>query len=103
MKYEKTSYTSPVNILANDHYVGMPYNLSSLGSLASSGVIKAGNVIPANDATAIGILMHDVTLADNPNGTLIIHGFVDTTKATANSSVTVASTALAVLPMIKMM
>ena len=80
MKFTKTTVTSGVNILANDHFVGIPYNCKDLASLATGNVIPAGTIIPANDATAIGVLLNDVKLDENPNGTIVIHGFIRTEK-----------------------
>ena len=76
MKFKSTSVTQGKLILANDHYVAIPYNCESLTALATDGVIKAGTIIPANDATAVGVLFTDVVLAENPNGTIVVHGFI---------------------------
>lgn len=78
MKFTDTSIAADVGILYNSQYVAKPYDCSLLSALATNGVIPAGTFIPANDATAEGVLLHDVVLADNPNGTLVIHGFVKT-------------------------
>lgn len=80
MKYSTKTVTTAVNILANDHYVAIPYNCGELSALATDGVIKAGTIIPANDATAKGVLLNDVKVDENPNGTIVIHGFVKTDK-----------------------
>lgn len=74
MKFTSKTVASGVTILANDHYVGRPYNCTGLDALATEGVIKAGTIIPANDATAVGVLLSDVVLAENPNGTIVVHG-----------------------------
>lgn len=79
MKFEITQTVAEVNILLNDHYVGIPYDCSSITE-NSGEVIKAGTVIPANDDTAVGILLHDVNKKENPNGTIIVHGFIDAAK-----------------------
>ncbi len=76
MKFTETSVTVGKEILANDHYVAIPYDCTSLSGLATNGVIPAGTLIPANDGSAVGVLLHDVTLADDPNGTVVIHGFI---------------------------
>lgn len=76
MKYTIENATAGVNILANSHYVAIPYDCTNLSALATNGVISAGTIVPANDATAVGVLLHDVTLANNPNGSLVIHGFL---------------------------
>lgn len=78
MKFTSKTVTQGVEILANDHYVATEYNCSNIE--ATDGVIKAGTVIPANDATAIGVLLSDVKKAENPNGTIVIHGFVNKKK-----------------------
>lgn len=76
MKYSEAAVVVTKEILYNDHYVGIPYDCTLLSSLATNGVIPAGTLIPSNDGNAIGVLLHDVTLADNPNGTVVIHGFI---------------------------
>lgn len=80
MKFTTKSFAQGVNILANDHYVAIPYDCTALAALATNGVIPAGTMIPANDATAIGVLFTDVVLAENPNGTVVIHGFIKKSK-----------------------
>ncbi|MGN1456952.1 MAG: hypothetical protein ACI4XP_03235 [Acutalibacteraceae bacterium] len=96
MKFTEKTVITEVNILANDHYVAIPYDCTELTTLATDGIIKAGTVIPANDATAKGVLLTDVNLNENPNGTIVIHGFIkkdkmpiapDTTAITALSQV----------------
>lgn len=78
MKFTTKDVTQGVNILANDHYVAIPYDCSQIE--ATDGVIKAGTIIPKNDATAKGVLLNDVVLAENPNGTIVIHGFIESAK-----------------------
>lgn len=77
MKFKTTAITQPKEILYNDHYVAIPYDCSEIDADAN-GVIKAGTIIPANDDTAIGVLLSDVVKAENPNGTIVIHGFIKT-------------------------
>lgn len=93
MKYSTKTITTGVNILANDHYVAIPYNCGELTALATDGVIPAGTIIPANDATAKGVLLNDVKVDENPNGTIVIHGFVRNDKLPAEPA-TEAVTAL---------
>lgn len=80
MKFTQKSIPQGKNILANDHYVAIPYDCTELTALATNGVIGAGTIIPANDATAIGVLLNDVVLGENPNGTIVIHGFIEGAK-----------------------
>lgn len=76
MRFTKASVVVGKEILYNDHYVAIPYDCTELSTLATDGVIPAGTLIPDNDGSAEGVLLHDVTLADNPNGTVVIHGFI---------------------------
>ena len=79
MKYTTTAVTRPGEILYNDHYVAIPYDCTSI-SADENGIVKAGTIIPKNDATAIGVLLSDVNKAENPNGTIVIHGFIKKSK-----------------------
>ena len=90
MKFTNKTIVSGVNILANDHYVAIPYDCTELSALAKDGVISAGTIIPANDATAKGVLLNDVVLAENPNGAIVIHGFIKKSKLPAAPADTVA-------------
>lgn len=96
MKYTTTSVTTPKEILANDHYVAIPYDCSSL-TANSDGIVPAGTIVPSNDAKAIGVLLYDVKKADNPNGAIVIHGFIKKSKLPAAPATTVS------IPMIKFM
>ena len=91
MKFKETQALSGVNILANDHYVSIPYDCSDVAD--ESGVIKAGTIIPTNDENAIGVLLYDVVKDDNPNGAVVIHGFIDKNKLSVKPEAT-AITAL---------
>ena len=89
MKFTNTTVTRPGEILFNDHYVAIPYDCSAIEANAE-GIIPAGTIIPANDATAIGVLLSDVKKAENPNGTIVIHGFIKKAKLPAAPADTVA-------------
>lgn len=93
MKFTDKSVAQGKNILANDHYIAIPYDCSALTSLAADGVIKEGTIIPANNSTAIGVLLNPVVLAENPNGTIVVHGFINKAKLPAAPD-TEAATAL---------
>ena len=66
------------------------FALSALTALATDGVIPEGTIIPANDATAVGVLLNPVVLAENPNGTIVIHGFIKKGKLPVAPANTVA-------------
>lgn len=96
MKYRTNAVTPKVEILHNDHYVAIPYDCSAIAANAE-GIIPAGTIVPANDATAIGVLLTDVAKEDNPNGTVVIHGFIKKSKLPAAPAQGVS------IPMIKFM
>lgn len=96
MKYRTHAVTPKVEILHNDHYVAMPYDCSAIQA-NDEGIIPAGTIVPANDATAIGVLLTDVAKEDNPNGTVVIHGFIKKSKLPVEPASTVD------IPMIKFM
>ncbi len=75
MKFKNTDIANTEEILYNDHYVAKSHDCSSI-TADSDGIIKAGTIVPANDSTAEGVLLHDVKKEENPNGTIVIHGFI---------------------------
>lgn len=77
---QKTAVLASSEILYNANYVAVPFDCTALTSLATDGVIPAGTIVPANDETATGILLHDVNLAENPNGTAVVDGFIKVAK-----------------------
>lgn len=107
MKFSQTgNYGDTVEILFNDHFVAKRVVLNFTN--VSDNVIKAGTPIAADGtvavtensvSNAIGILLHD-TYADNPNGVVVVHGFIDTAKAKAHSGVTIDDATKDALPMI---
>lgn len=82
MRTVHKTFTQPKEILANDHYVAIPYDCTNLTPNAE-GIVPAGTIVPANDATAIGVLLWDVEVAANPNGTVVVHGFIEKKKLPA--------------------
>lgn len=82
MKVKETFITSDYEILANDHYAAIPYDCSNLAA-DSEGVVKAGTIVPANDATAKGVLLYDVKKNNNPNGAIVVHGAIKLDKLPA--------------------
>lgn len=78
MIFESKSVATRKEILANDHYVAIPFDCSEIAD--ANGVIPAGTIVPANDATAIGVLLCDVHKTENPNGTAVVHGFIRSEK-----------------------
>ena len=97
MKFTSKTVVAPIEILANDHYVAFPISFELFSEAAENGVIKAGRILPANDATAQGIALYDVNLNENPNGALVVHGFITRAKLPAEPT----SEAMAALTQIK--
>lgn len=89
MKYTQTAVTRPKEILYNDHYVAIPYDCSAIEANAE-GIVPAGTIVPKNDASAIGVLLSDVKKAENPNGTIVIHGFIKKSKLPAAPAAEIA-------------
>lgn len=84
-KFKVTEFGNSKTILKfADHYVNKPYTVSATGVTADADgrkIVKAGTVLPANDATAEGVLFYDVDVTHgDAAGALLIHGFVDSTK-----------------------
>lgn len=66
-------------ILASDHYTTQSCTVTTAMGTSVDGrtIVKAGTVFPANNATAVGIIVHDVdvTNGDQP-AAYIDHGIV---------------------------
>lgn len=102
MEYEKITLNGDVQILKRPPFEGIPITLDF--SEVSGGVVKAGTPISAagvaaNTASAIGILLHDVT-EDRPQGTVLKKAYINTAVAQAHSGVTIASAVKTALPMV---
>lgn len=74
MKFKKTDIGQPNTILANDHFVAINYDCSKI-TADDNGIIKAGTIIDG-----VGVLLDDVNVNENPNGAVVIHGFIDRDK-----------------------
>lgn len=84
MKFTKTEVCTSKEILANDHYVAIPFMVSAADVKANEygkKIVPAGTILPANDATAKGVLLHDVDVTDGDRSdTIVVHGFIKTPK-----------------------
>lgn len=93
----EAAVVSDVEILYNSEYVGMAITLDT--TAFTSGICKAGTPIDkdgkkgataSGSSTTVGILLHDV-LAERPQGTLVIGGYIKTSVAQAHSGVTLTA------------
>lgn len=101
MKFAKTVVGGTIEILAADDFMAIPAKISG------SDIVKAGMPITADGAAApagtgaVGILLYDVNPAENPNCSLVTHGYVDWTKCMEHSGATAdAATMKGILPAI---
>ena len=80
MRVEKESiFRGEVNFLASDKCVAFTTTvLQSKGEVVGANkIVKAGTILPANDATAKGILLYDVDVTTGDAiGSLLEDGFV---------------------------
>ncbi len=80
MYIKKTSYTNTPEFLASAHFINFTTTVSDEGVVADENgkkIVKAGTVLPANDATAKGILFHDVDVTYGPQpAALMVEGYV---------------------------
>ncbi|MEG0260582.1 MAG: hypothetical protein RR595_06570 [Lysinibacillus sp.] len=69
-----------INFLASAKVQSFTYQVSDVGVAADSNgkkIVKAGTVLPANDATAKGILYTDVDVTNGPQpGSLIDQAYI---------------------------
>lgn len=88
MKFTEKQASSSIEILYNDHFVGMPIMVTSAGVTPNSEgkkIVKAGTIFPSNDRAAKGVILHDTDVSHgNAPGTVVIHGFIDNTKLIKN-------------------
>ena len=95
------TYDQGKTILKHFPYLGAACLVKEAGVSADANghkIVKAGTPFPANDATCLGLLLHDVdvTYGDAP-GTYVYEGDIDNKKLTANG-VNVSSAAKGKIP-----
>ncbi|MBY9078298.1 hypothetical protein KIH86_17690 [Paenibacillus sp. HN-1] len=80
MVYVKKESVSQPNFLASADFVSFTYQISNTGVTADAKgrkIVPAGTVYPANDATAIGILLSDVDVTNGPQpGAVLVEAWV---------------------------
>lgn len=103
MKFKKTEIGGSVEILASKDYQSVPICVAAPSG--ADKIVKAGSPLKLDGtgttgADAAGILLYDVDTESNPNGTIVVAGIIDATKAQAHSGVTYAAALYAALPAI---
>lgn len=83
-KVVSKEYGNVKTILKYNEHVSRREVFSATGVTADANgnkIIPAGTIYPANDATAIGVVLNDVDVTyGDATGALVIHGFIDLTK-----------------------
>jgi hypothetical protein len=78
--YSKTESAVQINFLASANFQAFTYQVSDVGVVANSEgkkIVPAGTVYPANDATAVGILLNDIDVTQGPQpGSVIVEGYI---------------------------
>ena len=71
------------------------------GSLDARGTAFTSAVTATNASNAVGILLHDVDVTDGDNnGTLLLHGFVNTNRIDATTKAKITAEVKKALPLI---
>lgn len=84
-------------ILASNDYTAIPFTVTETAAVkAGYPMTKAGKKA-TTASTADGILLYDVDPTENPNGSLLIRGVIDSKKAQASSTFTYDTEAIAAL------
>lgn len=80
MPYVKRESVSQPNFLASADFVSFTYQISDAGVVADAKgrkIVPAGTVYPANDATAIGILLNDIDVTTGPQpGAVLVDAWI---------------------------
>ncbi len=104
MKFERETMTSEVNILKRANCEAIPITVADSVFASADTVVKAGTPLGAdgtiaNNASCVGLLLHDV-YKNNPNGALLKKAYVDTTKIKESYGSDISAEAIAAVPMI---
>lgn len=104
MKFSNTSAGGTVEILVGLTTMHTTTPIKVATPLSGT-VVKAGTPLTSAGASttgsgAVGILLYDVDTAENPNGTIVQSGPIDSTKAQAHSGVTYVDALYTALPAI---
>lgn len=101
MKVVKTTVPERIEILANDHYVGVPVKVA----LTPGQTMKAGTPLTMDGTIATGADVAGILLYSrderNPNGTIVVHGFIETKRAYDLSGITITEAMKTALPMVR--
>ena len=94
MKFTSHNVAGSVEILAADHFIGIPVEIDETGVVLAGTPITAVGKKAADGTGAAGILLYDVDTDCNKNGTIVVQGVIDQRKAEAHAGVTYNVSAL---------
>lgn len=102
MYFGEKTVAGRVEILAADDFKAIPAKIA-VTTDASSTVVKAGTPIlttglATTGANAIGILLYDVDVDENPNAAVVVEGIIDSAKAQTHCGITYADGLADALP-----
>ena len=69
-----------VTILASDDYQAVPLKIDETGTVKAGMPIKNDGKKSVDGSDAIGILLYDVDVDANPNGSVVVDGIIDWKK-----------------------
>lgn len=98
MIFKETPFSGGYEILYNSHYVAVPL-MMQVNAKAGTPVTQRGNIAIGDDA--YGVLLHDVDIERNPNGTVVIHGFINSANVLKYSGKRISAEMAAAMPAIK--
>lgn len=78
--YYKQEKVEQINFLASAKFISFTTQVEQTGVAANENgrkIVPAGTILPANDATAEGILLTDVDVTEGPQpGALVVEAYV---------------------------
>ena len=100
MKYSDITVSGNVEILASKDFQAIPITVAAP---QEGNIVKAGTPLTEDGESttgsgAVGILLYDVNVVDNPNAAIVVQGIINQTVAEEHSGVTYASALATALP-----
>lgn len=78
--YFKKESASQINFLASAKFIAFTTQVEDAGVAADANgrkIVPAGTILPANDATAAGVLLNDTDVTEGPQpGSLIVEAYI---------------------------
>lgn len=88
MKFVSENIAGTVEILAANEFVGIPIKVTGEGVVPAGTPLTADGEKSEDGTDAAGILLYDVDVGRNPNGTIVVAGVINQKVAEAHADVT---------------